>query len=221
MKISFWKTGELNGTSYVKNPLRSAAILNVQNNDKYCLIWSILASLHPYENDHPNRTSNYNQYFHESNINGFDFTNGFNCSDMHRFEKLNNLSKNKYELNFNQHGDKRKHNLIPTENRKNESDKVLDLIIYKNHYALIKKLHAFLGNHNKSFVCRSCSNSNTNENDLINHKEKCGDENILIYVLPEHQMNPIIIGKNIFIRIHCILGLLLISKLIMRSMVLV
>ena len=36
MKISFYKTTELNGTSYVKIPLRTSAILNVQNNDKYC-----------------------------------------------------------------------------------------------------------------------------------------------------------------------------------------
>ena len=37
-KISFYKTGELNGISYVKIPMRSNAILNVQNNDKYCFI---------------------------------------------------------------------------------------------------------------------------------------------------------------------------------------
>ena len=35
MKISFYKTTEMNGTSYVKIPLRSNAILNIQNNDKY------------------------------------------------------------------------------------------------------------------------------------------------------------------------------------------
>ena len=34
MKISFYKTTELNGSSYVKIPLRSSAILNIQNNDK-------------------------------------------------------------------------------------------------------------------------------------------------------------------------------------------
>ena len=68
MKISFYKTVELNGTSYVKIPLRSSAILNVQNNDKYCFIWSILASVHPCENGHPNRVSNYLQYFNELNI---------------------------------------------------------------------------------------------------------------------------------------------------------
>ena len=41
MKISFYKTTELDGTSYVKIPLRSSAILNIQNNVKYCFIWSI------------------------------------------------------------------------------------------------------------------------------------------------------------------------------------
>ena len=34
MKLSFHKTGKLNGSSYVKIPLRSSAILNIQNNDK-------------------------------------------------------------------------------------------------------------------------------------------------------------------------------------------
>ena len=86
MKISFYKTGELNGTSYVKILLGSSAILNVQNNDKYCFFWSILASLHPCENDHPNRVSSYKQYFNELNFQSFDFTNGFKCKDVHPFK---------------------------------------------------------------------------------------------------------------------------------------
>ena len=178
MKISFYKTTELNGTSYVKIPLRSNAILNVQNNDKYCFIWSILASLHPCENDHPNRVNNYSQYFNELNFQNFDFTNGFKCSDVHRFNEINKLSVNIYELNFYQDGDKWKHNLIPIEISKNESDNVIDLLIYKNHYALIKKLHVFLGDYHKNFICRGCLNSYTCENALKNHKEKCGDDNI-------------------------------------------
>ena len=178
MKISFYKTTELDGSSYVKIPLRTSAILNIQNNDKYCFIWSILASLHPCENTHPSRVNNYLQYFNELNIQGFDFTNGFKCSDVHRFNELNNLSVNIYELNFYQDGDKWKHNLLPIEISKNDSDKVVDLLIYKNHYALIKKLHVFLGDHNKSFVCRQCLNSYTCQNALTNHEEKCGDDNI-------------------------------------------
>ena len=99
---------------------------------------SILASLHPCENDHPNRVNIYIQYFNELNFQNFDFTNDFKCSDIQKFNELNNLSVNIYELNFYQDGDKWKHNLLPTEISKNESDNVIDLIIYKNHYALIK-----------------------------------------------------------------------------------
>ena len=178
MNLSFYKTTELNATSYVKNPLRSNAILNIQNIDKYCFIYSILASLHPCENDHPNRVSNYVQYFNELNFQNSHFTYGFKCSDVHKFNEINNLSVNIYELNFYQDGDKWKHNLLPTQISKNESDNVIDLLIYKHHYALIKKLHVFLRDHHKSFVCRRCLNSYTCENALINHKEKCGDDNI-------------------------------------------
>ena len=178
MKISFYKTTELNGTSYVKIPLRSNAILNVQNNDKYCFIWSILASLYPCETSHPNRVNNYSQYFNELNIQNFDFTNGFKCSDVHRFNELNNLSVDIYEINFYQDDDKWKHNLLPTEISKNGSDNVIDLLIYKNHYALKKKLHVFVGDHNKSFVCTRCLNCHTCEKALIKHKEKCGGDNI-------------------------------------------
>ena len=46
MTIYFYKTQELNGSSYVKIPIRTSAILNIQNDDKYCFIWSILAHIY-------------------------------------------------------------------------------------------------------------------------------------------------------------------------------
>ena len=178
MTICFYETTKLNGSNYVKIPLRSNAILNNENNDKYCFLWSILAYLHPCNNNHPNRVSNYRQYFDELNIQDFDFTNGFKCSDVHRFNELNNLSVNIFELNFYQDQNQWKHNLIPIEISKNKSDSVIDLAIYKNHYVLIKKLDVFLGDLNKKFICRRCLSSYTSENMLIKHKQKCGIDNI-------------------------------------------
>ena len=178
MTIYFYETNEMNGLNYVKIPLRTNAILNIENNDKYCFLWSILAWLHPCINNHPNRVSNYRQYFNDLNIQGFDFTNGFKCSDVHKFNELHNLSVNIFELNFYQDQNHWKHKLIPIEISKNNSDKVIDLAIYKNHYILIKKLDVFLGDHNKKFICRRCLSSYTSENMLIKHKEKCGDSNI-------------------------------------------
>ena len=40
MIVYFYKAGELNGSNYVKIPLISNAILNIENNEKHCFIWS-------------------------------------------------------------------------------------------------------------------------------------------------------------------------------------
>ena len=178
MTIYFYKTNDLNGSNYVKIPLRSNAILNIENNDKYCFLWSILASLYPCTNNHPNRVSNYRHYFNDLNIQDFDFTNGFKCRDVHKFNELNKLSVNIFEIVFYQEQNQWKYKLLPIEISKNNSDRVIDLAIYKNHYVLVKKLDVFLGDHNKKFICRRCLSSYTSENMLMKHKEKCGDDNI-------------------------------------------
>ena len=162
MAIYFHKTYELNGSNYVKIPLRSNAILNIENKYKYCFLWSILAYLHPCNNNHPNRISNYRQFFNELNIHVFAFSKGFRCSDVHKFNELNKLTVNIFEINFYQDRNNWRHKLIPIEISKNNSDRVIDLAIYKNHYVLIKKLDVFLGDHNKIFICRQCLSSYTN-----------------------------------------------------------
>ena len=63
MTIHVYKTRELNSTLYKKVPLRSSAILNIENADKHCFIWSALASVHPRVSSHANRVSNCQQYF--------------------------------------------------------------------------------------------------------------------------------------------------------------
>ena len=94
---------------------------------KKCFLWSILASLHLCDNDHPNRVSKSKQYFIELKIEFFDFTKGSRCSDVHIFEKLNDLSTNIFEISFYQDKNNWKHNLIPIEISEKESDKVIDL----------------------------------------------------------------------------------------------
>ena len=146
MGISFYKSGDLNGSNYFKSPLRRSDILNNINNDKYCVLWSISDKLHPISDSkigHVTRVSNYRQNFHELNIDVSDFTNGFKCSDMHRFEEINNLSINIFELNFCQDQNKWKQKMIPIEISKNGSDSVVVLVFYTNHSVLIKELNVF------------------------------------------------------------------------------
>ena len=113
--------------------MRTSAILNVEKNDKNCFLWSILAYLNPCKNNHPNRVSNYIQYFNELNLQGFDFTNGFKCSDVHKFNDLSNLSINIFELNFYRDQKKWRHKLVPINVSKNDLDRVIDLLIHKIH----------------------------------------------------------------------------------------
>ena len=158
--------------------MRSNATLNIENNDKYCSLWSILAYFHPCNNNHPNRVSNYRKYFNELNIQGFGFSKGFRCSDVHKFNELKNLSVNIFELIFYQDQNQWKHKLIPIEMSKNDSNRVIDLAIYKNHHALIKKLDVSLGDHNRKFICRMCLCSYTSENMLMLHETKCENNDI-------------------------------------------
>ena len=45
----------------------------------------------------------------------FDFSHGFKCSDVHKIDKLNNLSTNRFEVNFYPDQNVWKQKLIPVE----------------------------------------------------------------------------------------------------------
>ena len=76
-----------------------------------CFLWSLLAHINPCENSHPSRVTNCIRYKKELNFERFDFTNGFKCSDVHKFEKLDNSSKStKFDINFYQDQNNWKHN---------------------------------------------------------------------------------------------------------------
>ena len=100
------------------------------------------------------------------------------CIDVHKFEKPKNFSINIFELSFYQDESKWIHKLIPIEVGKNESDRVIDLLIYKNYYALIQNVNVFLGDHHKTSICRRCLNSYTSQNMLMLHKQKCENSDI-------------------------------------------
>ena len=68
--------------------------------------------------------------------------------------------------------------MIPVEVSENNSKTVIDLMIYKNHYVLIKKPNVFLGKRDSKFVCRRSLTCFTNENVLVKHLERCRQQDI-------------------------------------------
>ena len=94
------------------------------------------------------------------------------------FENLSKLCFNIIEINFYQDKNNWNHKLIPTDVYKNDSDRVVDLLMNKHHYALIKNLMVFSGSHSKIFICRRFLNFYTSENMLMIKKPKCENYNI-------------------------------------------
>ena len=108
--------------------------------------------MHPCEFSHPSSVKNFRRYFNEINLERFDFSIGFRCSDVQKFEKLNISSINILERNLYADGNNWKHSSIPIEISKNESDRYVDLLIYRNHYSLNEMSNVFLGDHHKNFI---------------------------------------------------------------------
>ena len=130
IEVPFYKSGKIIGSSYDKNPSKNSAFINIKNDDKYCFVWSMLDNVHPCDNNTPNRVSIYRQYCRDLNTEGFDFTNRFKCSDMHKFDRLNNLSTNIYDIKFCQDDNQGKHKLIPIEiSKKATVNRVFDLLV--------------------------------------------------------------------------------------------
>ena len=180
LKIYFDKTNPINGMTYKKFPIRINSILNIQNNDTYCFLWSILASIH-LVNENPHRVSKYTPYQNELNITDIDFTNGMRITDIDKFENLNNqLSINVFEYSKEEDNE---YQLVPLYISKNiENRRIIDLILYKNHYILLKKLLVFIGKHDNIYVCRNCLSSYTVQSELITHKRLCGNKNKSVYI---------------------------------------
>ena len=68
LSISFVPYRPMQGSSYIPTPnelLRKQAVLNIQNlDDNYCILYLILAHIHPLaRDDHPSRPKNYRKFY--------------------------------------------------------------------------------------------------------------------------------------------------------------
>ena len=76
-----------------------------------------------------------------------------------------------FELGFHIDVIDRKHKLVPIGIIKNNSEGVVEKLIKKNLYDLIKTLHVFLGKKDSTYICRRCLSSYTIENGLLKHEQ--------------------------------------------------
>ena len=152
LKLMMAKYVPLKGSQYIDLPpnvKNSKAVINIQNDDDKCFLWSVLA--HLYEaNDHRYRVNHYKQYESELDMNGIVYPVA--VKDVPKFEKQNNISVNVfgYEDGY-----------YPLYISRNQEEKHVNLLLIekggKTHYCLItdlnKMLHSQTNHQHETFYC--------------------------------------------------------------------
>ena len=96
--LEIYKVNDIQASSYIELPEKyknNKSVLNIKNDDQYCFIWCILAHFCPVE-DHKNRTSSCSMHMNKRNLKGLEFP--MKGKDIPKFENLNNLNVNVFEL---------------------------------------------------------------------------------------------------------------------------
>ena len=124
----------LSASSYIELPKRvknTMGVINIQNKDNKCFIWSVLAHLHP-KPIHAERVTHYKPFEDELDIEGIDFSTPIN--QIPNFEKKNDLNINVFGWE--------KEEVVPIYISRHSSETVINLLLIskddKRHYCLIK-----------------------------------------------------------------------------------
>lgn len=173
MSIHVAKIKPITGSSYVDLPVfikNKKAIINIQNNDQKCFLYSVLCSLKT-PSKHAQRVSKYKDRLNELKYNEDDMPMDIN--KIMFFEKRNNLRINVYTIE-----DKEVLPLYQTHNKLNTDYPLIQLMFYKKHYSYIKDFNRLVGSDgNREKVCPLCmefrSSGGNSEAAMKKHMENC------------------------------------------------
>ena len=173
LTVKMFKYHDIRASIFCKLPKsfsNSKSIVNIQNNDNYCFLWSILAYKYKVDN-HRERVSHSENHFHELNQGDIHFL--MKIKDIPTFERLNNLNINVSEISAN---DK---SLSPKYVNKNYYDEQIDLLLYENHYCFITNLRNFCkNNEHYNRLCRRCLNTYGDQSKLEEHMLRCIEQKV-------------------------------------------
>ena len=164
--LEIYKVNDIQASSYIELPpkyKKNQSIINIKNNDQFCFLWCILAYLFPVE-DNKNITSKYVIHMNKLNLKGLEFP--MKVKDIPKYENLINLNVNVFELTGAV--------LTPIHINKHYFQPQIDLLLYKNYYCLITKLHCLINkDSHMKHVCRRCLTAFSSQQVLIDHIDRC------------------------------------------------
>ena len=200
----------IRGNTFSKLPKDLAsrkAIVNVQNKDNRCFMWSVLAALHPVEHNR-DRVSKYKEHMDKLDFTGIDFPMAL--SDIPKFEQLNKLG-----INVLGYGDK---GLFPLYSTKTRDTRVVNLLLLtpetgRAHYCLITDINSLLftstRHHGRKFICNYCLCPFNTKDRLGRHLEFCTVDKQRV----EMPDDPILKFKNVHKQVRSLFSLLIIISL--------
>jgi len=165
----------LSGSSFIPTPtiiLNKKAVVNIENNDELCFIWSVIAHLHPAKKD-PNRLYHYKKFENELNVEGLTFP--LAVADVAKFEKLNSNLR----INVLAYEEK---DFIPLYVSKYHDRPIhINLLLLsdgsKHHYTLVRCMSRLIAGRTKhdgkSFVCDHCLHPFTVKAAFERHVTEC------------------------------------------------
>ena len=191
----------MRGGTYIPLPkfiMRKKAILNMENKDDKCFLWSILRYLHPKEK-HSTRINDLIKYENDLNFKEINFP--VKVKDITKFENNNpNLQGiNVFSVNDN-------NKIYPLRINKKDCQKSIDLFLYsedeKQHYSLIKNFTRLVRSQytshrsSKIYICKKCLYHYTKEDLLEKHSLNCGKNETVAVKMPSK--NSIVKFQNHF-----------------------
>ena len=181
LKIDKWDP--LKASSYIDLPKElknKKALINMQNKDNKCFLWSVLRGLNP-KKEHPERIDeDLKSKENTLNMEGIDYP--VSLKDIKRFEKQNldisvsvlGYSKDEriYPLRISKKEDERKYNIVLLLIKDEDGD--------NSHYCYVKNLSALLSSQvnkrkGKLYFCLNCLNGFDTPEKLEKHKEYCNE----------------------------------------------
>jgi len=169
----------LHGSTFVPTPeflTNKHCLVNVQNNDEKCFVWSVLSALCP-PTYNPHRLSNYIDCEHSLNDERLNFL--IQTKQIPLFEKLNpSISVNVLAFEESSRGF-----TVEYRSPEREPEHHVNLLLLEDadnqqqHYIWIKNMSALVSHrtnsHHSSFVCNSCLHPFMSQRVLDNHLPYC------------------------------------------------
>ena len=183
----------MKGGSYLPLPdfiMRKKAIINMQNKDDKCFLWSILRYLHPIQMNEA-RLTDLKKYENDLKFNEIKFP--VSLKDITKFE---NQNPDLPGINVCSVNDDNK--VYPLRINQKDFQKAIDLFFHsdgeKQHYSLIKNFSRLVRTQKtkdgrKIFICKKCLNHYTKEELLEKHINYCGNNETALERMPTKKNN--------------------------------